>query len=80
MLFKIFISRAYFINVDHLNPNIDKWLHLSYQVCDGITYLFLNFNGAAVEVLGIISNFMAHFTKYMVTYAGNRLNQTSRHG
>ena len=35
---------------------------------DEITYPFLNFNGATVEVLEWISNFIPHFTEHVITY------------
>ena len=35
---------------------------------DEITYPFLNFNGATVEVLEWISNFIVHFTEHVITY------------
>ena len=42
--------------------------HTHYEVLDEITYLFLNFNGAAIEVWKWISNFNPHFTGDVITY------------
>ena len=33
-----------------------------------ITYPFRNFNGGTVEVLEEISNFILHFTEYVIAY------------
>ena len=38
------------------------------KVWDEITYPFLNFNGAAVEVLEWISNYIPHFIMDVITY------------
>ena len=35
---------------------------------DEITYSFLNFNGATVEVWEWISNFIPHFTGHVIEY------------
>ena len=35
---------------------------------DEITYPFLNFNGATIEVQEWISNFTPHFTGHVITY------------
>ena len=42
--------------------------HMSSKVCDGITYSFLNFNGATVEVKEWISNFIPHIIMDVITY------------
>ena len=49
---------------------IPAWLsnYIHCKVWDEITYLFLNFNGATVEVYEWISNFIPHFIKYVITY------------
>ena len=39
-----------------------------YNVWDEITYSFLNFNGATVEVYEWISNIIPHFTWRVITY------------
>ena len=38
------------------------------KVCDEITYLFPNFNGATVEVWELINNFIPHFMMGVITY------------
>ena len=48
------------------NPDMDK--HIHYNMCDGITYPFLNFNGCTIEVYEWISNFIPHFTGHVITY------------
>ena len=49
---------------------------------DEITYQFLNFNGATVEVYECISNFAPHFTGHLITYPcpkqGDELNHASK--
>ena len=40
---------------------------MHYIVWDDVTYEFLNFNSATVEVWECISNFISHFTYYMIT-------------
>ena len=50
---------------------------------DEITYPFLNFNGAAVEVKEWISNFTPHFTRHVITLPGMlglKLNHVSKSG
>ena len=47
----------------NFNPSMDN-NHIHYD----ITYLFPNFNGVTVEVCEWISNFIAHFTKHVITY------------
>ena len=49
---------------------IPAWIsnYTHYNVWDEITYLFLNFNGATVEVYEWISNFIPHFTEHVITY------------
>ena len=41
---------------------------MSNKVGDGITYPFLNFNGATVEVKEWISNFIQHIAMDVITY------------
>ena len=36
-------------------------------MCDEITYPFLNFSGATVEVKEWINNFIPHFTRNVIT-------------
>ena len=48
------------------NRNVSNYIH--YKVCDIITYPFINYNGATVEVLECISNFILHFTGNAITY------------
>ena len=38
------------------------------KIWDEITYPFLNFNGATVEVKEWISNFIPHLTGHVITY------------
>ena len=45
---------------------ISNYIH--YKVWDEIIYPFLNFNGATVDVWEWISNFIPHFTGYVITY------------
>ena len=45
---------------------ISKYTH--YEVWDKITYPFVNFNGATVEVWERISNFILHLTGHVITY------------
>ena len=49
---------------------IPAWIsnYTHYNVWDEITYPFLNFNGATVEVYEWISNFIPHFTMHVITY------------
>ena len=39
-----------------------------YDMCDEITYLFLNVNGATIEVWKWMNNFISHFTRHVITY------------
>ena len=45
---------------------ISNYTH--YEMRDEITYPFLNFNGATVEVQEWISNFIPYFTRQVITY------------
>ena len=49
---------------------IPTWIsnYTHYNVRDKITYLFANLNGCTVEFLEWISNFIPHFTGYVITY------------
>ena len=49
--------------------SIPSWVsnYIDYNVWDEITYQFLNFNGATVEVWEEISNFIPHFNWYVIT-------------
>ena len=49
---------------------IPAWIsnYIHYKVWDEITYPFINFNGATVEVKEWISNFISHFTVHVPTY------------
>ena len=49
---------------------IPAWIsnHIHCKLCDRITYPFPNFNGCTVEVWEGISNFIPHFTGYLITY------------
>ena len=42
--------------------------YIHYKEWDEITYPFLDFNGATVEVQEWISNFISHFTVHAITY------------
>ena len=55
----------------HGLPLILPWIsnHMSYKVCDEITYPFPNYNCAIVEVWECISKFIAHFTGHMTMCA-----------
>ena len=48
------------------NAWISNYIH--YKVWYEITYPFLNFNGANVEVKEWISNSISHFTGCVITY------------
>ena len=50
---------------------IPVWIsnYIHHKVWDEITYPFPNFNGAAVEVWEWLSNFIPHFTRYVITYS-----------
>ena len=45
---------------------ISNYIH--YNVWCEITYTFPNFNSATVEVCEWISNFIPHFTRYVITH------------
>ena len=49
---------------------IPAWInnYIHYKVWDEITYPFLNFNGAIVDVWEWISNFIPHYTWHVITY------------
>ena len=49
---------------------IPAWIsdYIHYKVWDEITYPFLNFNGATVEVSDWKCNFIMHFTRRVFTY------------
>ena len=49
---------------------ISAWMsnHTHYNVWDAITYPFLNFNGATVEVYKWISNCIPHFSGHVIMY------------
>ena len=51
----------------NLNLIADKWLH-PYKVWDEIMFPLPNFNCAAIEVWGWISNFIPCVTGYVITY------------
>ena len=51
----------------NFNPSMDT-IYIHYKVWNEITYPFSNFNGVTVEVCKWISNFIAHFTKHVITY------------
>ena len=54
---------------------------IHYKVWDEITYSFLNCNGAAVEVLEWISNFISHFIwNVIIIHSGLKLNHVSKRG
>ena len=42
--------------------------YIHYKMWDEITYPFLNFNGATVEVWEWITNSISHFTGQVITY------------
>ena len=49
-------------------PNLSTRINVaSIKVWDEITYPFPNFNRAAVDVWGRVSNFISHFTGRMIT-------------
>ena len=43
-------------------------IYISYKLCDEITYSFSNFKNTAVEVWEWMSNFIPHFTEYVINY------------
>ena len=49
---------------------VSAWIgnHMPSKVWGEITYPFLNFNGAAIEVCEWISNFIPHFIMDVITY------------
>ena len=51
-------------------PLLLTWIsnYIYYEMWDGITYPFPNFNGAAFEVWEWISYFISHFTEHVITY------------
>ena len=52
-------------------PLLLTWIDfdlIHYKMWDDITYPFLNFHGATVEVQEWISNFIPHFTGRVITY------------
>ena len=51
----------------NFNPSMDKYLHTQKNVGE-ITYPFLNFNGATVDVQEWISKFIPHFMMDVITY------------
>ena len=63
---------------------IPAWIssHMLRKVWDEIIYPFLNFNGATVEVLEWISNFIPHIIMDAITYPclGLKLNHVSKRG
>ena len=60
-------SVAPFTNMDNLIPaGISNYIQL--KIWDEITYPFLNFNGATVEVWEWISNFIPLITGRVITY------------
>ena len=60
-----------------MTTNIPTWIrnHILSKVWDEITYPFPNINGATVEVLEWIGNFIPHFTMDIITHhAGIKVN------
>ena len=51
----------------NFNPSMGMY-YIHYKVCDEITYPFPKFNGWTIEVCKWISNFIAHFIGYVITY------------
>ena len=49
---------------------IPTWIsnHILYKAWDDITHPFQNFNGETIEIWEWISNFISHFTGYVITY------------
>ena len=49
---------------------IPAWIsnYIHYDVGDEITYPFLNFDSATVEVKKVISDFIPRFTRHVITY------------
>ena len=49
---------------------IPEWIsnHLSSKVCDEIRYPFPNFNGGAIDFWELISIFIPHYIKDVITY------------
>ena len=39
------------------------------KLCNGITYLFPNFNGADAEVWEWMNNLISHFAGHMITWS-----------
>ena len=57
--------------------HIDKSL-IHYKVCDEITYLFINLNGATVEVWEWTSNFILYWVCDYLSLQGLKLFQFSK--
>ena len=57
---------SFILPMELINQRICNYIH--YKVWDEITYPFLNFNGATVEVKELINNFISHFTGLVITY------------
>ena len=56
----------YLYGVTFIPAWISNYIH--HKVWDEITYPFLNFNGATVEVQVWISNFIPYFTGLVISY------------
>ena len=54
------------MNMSMCTDHAKTYIH--YKVWDEITYPFLNFNGATLEVKEWINNFISHFTRQVITY------------
>ena len=55
-----------FVTIVVSPPWISNCIH--YEVLDEITYPFLNFNGASVEVWEWINDFISHFTEHVIIF------------
>ena len=52
----------------NFNASVYKYNYIHYKMWVEIAYPFPNFNGCTVEVWEWISNFIPHFTMYVITY------------
>ena len=71
----------------HQGPLLSMWLtlipawisnYIYYEVLNEITHIFLNFNGATVEVWEWISNFTPQFTGHVIIYRCRKIHFSKR--
>ena len=64
-LFNYALLGSFLIPWFNFKSRLDIWLHYMW---DKITYQYPNLNGCAVEVWELISSFISHFTRHMLTH------------